>query len=182
MRTAHALRTAITVGATLALATACGVEFGERADSTSTTPTLAMDHLLNPCTDIPDEWLIETGLDPSSEPDSVNPAEPSAWRVCGWRSVDKPYRVDVMSSSRTFEETRANPNIVVLRETTVGSRRALVSRIISDTIEESCYVAFPAEREMFTVAVGWYATHPMIEDRCELAVKHAADLERRLPR
>ncbi|MBF6364680.1 DUF3558 domain-containing protein [Nocardia puris] len=181
MRIAHALRTAITGGAVLVLAAGCGTEVGGQAESTSTTTTPAMDNLLNPCTDIPDEWLVETGVDPASERDTVNPSDASAWRVCGWNSVELPYRVDVMSSSRKLEEIRANPSLVLLRETTIGTRPALVTRNQSDTDTESCYVAFPADQGSFTIAVGWRASQPKTHDRCDLAIKHATDLERHLP-
>lgn len=182
MRTAHALRTAITVGATLALATGCGVEFGEPADSTSTTPTLAMDNLLNPCTDIPDEWLIETGVDPDSKRDIVNPTDASAWRICGWTSLELPYTVDLLSTSRTIEDARANVNLDILRDVAIGTRNGIVARDKSDTNELSCYVALPAEQGMFEIAVGWFASEPITRDRCELAIEHATDLEKNLPR
>lgn len=181
MRIAHALRTVITVGAVLVLAAGCGTEVGGQATSTSTTTTPSVDNLLDPCTDIPDEWLVETGLDPSSERDVVNPTDASAWRICGWDAVDLPYLVDVLSTSRTIDDARANTKLNILRDVTVGDRQGIVSQDKSDPNGESCYVSFPAEQGMFEIAVGWRASHAMTHDRCELALKHAIDLERHLP-
>src|SRR5690606_3575415 len=96
------VRAVISATAVLAVTAGCsGTEAG-----TATPTTQAMDTLLNPCTDVPDEWLIETGLDPATESNTVNPAEASSWRICRWNAVDLPYMVSVMSSSKTLEETR----------------------------------------------------------------------------
>ncbi|MBF6211087.1 DUF3558 domain-containing protein [Nocardia puris] len=182
MRIAHALRTAITGGAVLVLAAGCGTEVGGQATSTSTTTTPSVDNLLNPCTDISDEWLIETGVDPATEQDIVNPTDASAWRICGWRSVDLPYRLDLLSTSRTIDEARANPDLEILREITIGSRQGLVLQNKSDSDGDICYVSLPAAQGMFEIAVAWRSSQPKTHDRCELAIEHATDLEPHLPK
>ncbi|HLS77821.1 MAG TPA: DUF3558 domain-containing protein, partial [Nocardia sp.] len=139
------------------------------------------DNLLNPCTDVPDEWLVETGLDPSTERDIVNPTEVSSWRICGWDVQGSAYRVDLMSSSKTLEETRNSTTVTILGDTTVGSRPALLTRVKSDTDAESCYVTFPADQGSFTVSVGWLGRNPA-QNICDLATGHATDLERHLPK
>uniref|UniRef100_UPI002454D582 DUF3558 domain-containing protein n=1 Tax=Nocardia farcinica TaxID=37329 RepID=UPI002454D582 len=161
--TATAARTAITGAAIIGLATGCGLL--DSTGSTPGTPTATeaeMDNLLNPCTDIRDEWLIELGLDPSTERDIVNPDKVSSWRICGWEPSVFSYRMDVLSSSRTIQETRNNPDIEVFRDVTIGGRAGLLT---TNKIEgaRSCYVNLPAEQGMFAISVGWFDNRPMQE-------------------
>ncbi|WP_083884240.1 DUF3558 domain-containing protein [Nocardia higoensis] len=172
------VRAAIAATAALALA-GCGG--GTEGTATPATQSQTMDDLLDPCTDVPDEWLVETGLDPSTERNIVNPSEISSWRVCGWNADGGPYRTDLMSSSKTLEQTRANKTIVILGDTSVGGRPALINRNASDTAGENCYVNFSAAQGMFSVVVRWLGDTPP-QDLCALAVEHATDLERHLPK
>src|SRR5690606_3426947 len=173
------MRIARTAVAGLAVLTLAGC--GGQTSGTATPAGPEKDNLLNPCTDVPDEWLVETGLDPSTERDIVNPTEVSSWRICGWQPVSgEKYRIDLLSSSKTLEETRANTSIVILGETTVGDRPALVNRNATDTAGDNCYVNFPAGQGMFAVAVSWLAPDTP-QDLCDLAIRHATDLERHLP-
>ncbi|WP_040796804.1 DUF3558 domain-containing protein [Nocardia higoensis] len=175
MRTVRAV-----IAATAVLAATAGCGGTEAGTAIPTTPV--MDNLLNPCTDVPDEWLIESGLDPASERNTVNPAEISSFRICGWNAVDLPYMVDLMSTSKTLEETRKNTSVIVLGDTTVGDRPALLTRVKSDaTDERTCYVTIPAQQGAFTIVAGWRASQPKTRDMCELGIKHATDLEQHLP-
>src|SRR5690606_13123146 len=144
--TATAARTAITGAAIIGLATGCGLL--DSTGSTPGTPTATeaeMDNLLNPCTDIRDEWLIELGLDPSTERDIVNPDKVSSWRICGWEPSVFSYRMDLLSTSRTIDEARANPKIKILRDVTINGRQGILN--LND-IERGdvCYVSLPAEQ------------------------------------
>ncbi|WP_157838452.1 hypothetical protein [Nocardia farcinica] len=59
---ATAARTAIAVATLLGVLTGCGtVDIGGSRPGTPTATEPAMDNLLDPCTDIRDEWLIELG-------------------------------------------------------------------------------------------------------------------------
>ncbi|MBF6357172.1 DUF3558 domain-containing protein [Nocardia higoensis] len=180
MRAIIAARTVIAGVAVLGLVTGCSdVGLGSEPG----TPTAAepeMDNLLDPCTDIPDEWLIETGLDPSTERNVVNPDKISSWRICGWKPTAANYRMDLLSTSKTIEDARANPNLTILREITIGDRAGIVSK---DDFEgaRSCYISLPAEQGMFEIAVDWFGDRPA-EAQCDLAIKHATDLEPHLPK
>ncbi|MBF6269663.1 DUF3558 domain-containing protein [Nocardia farcinica] len=178
--TATVARTVIAVATLLGLVTGCGtVDLGGTRPGTPTPAEPEMDNLLDPCTDIPDEWLIELGLDPSTERNIVNPDKVSSWRICGWEPSVFSYRMDLLSTSHTIEDTRKNPKIEIIREITIGSRIGLVTR---DRIERSsCYVSLPAEQGMFEIAVGWFDDRP-IEESCDLAIRHAITLEPHLPK
>ncbi|WP_067853187.1 DUF3558 domain-containing protein [Nocardia shimofusensis] len=179
--TATAARTAIAAAAILGLVTACGdLGLSSTEPGTPTAATPVMDDLLDPCTDIPDEWLIELGLDPSTEQNIVNPDKISSWRICGWEPSVFSYRMDLLSSSHTIDETRKNPDIEILREITVGTRQGLLNR---SKVEDgrSCYVNLPAEQGMFAIAVSWFDNRP-IEEACDLTIEHATTLEPHLPK
>ncbi|AXK85704.1 DUF3558 domain-containing protein [Nocardia farcinica] len=182
MRAVDAARGVIAGVAVLGLVTACsGGGLGGSEPGTPTAAEPAMDNLLDPCTDIADEWLIETGLDPSTERNIVNPADVSAWRICGWKPLDgRPYRIDVLSTSHTVDEVRADETHEILREITIGQRHGLLHKHKSDD-RRICYVALPAQQGMFQISVGWQ--NPTVpNDYCEIAVDHATDLEPYLPK
>ncbi|MGV9742209.1 DUF3558 domain-containing protein [Nocardia farcinica] len=179
--TATAARTVIAVATLLGLVTGCGtVDLGGTRPGTPTPAEPAMDNLLDPCTDIPDEWLIELGLDPSTERNIVNPDKVSSWRICGWEPSVFSYRMDLLSTSHTIEDTRKNPNVEIIREITIGGRQGLVN---TNKIEggDVCYVSLPAEQGMFEIAVGWFDSRP-IRESCDLAIEHAITLEPHLPK
>ncbi|MBF6072585.1 DUF3558 domain-containing protein [Nocardia farcinica] len=181
MRAVDAARGVIAGVAVLGLVTGCsGGGLGGSEPGTPTAAEAEMDNLLDPCTDIPDEWLIETGLDPSTERNIVNPAEASSWRICGWEPAEFSYRMDLLSTSHTIDEARANPDLVILRDITVGGRQGIVSKD-GFAGARSCYVSLPATQGMFEIAVEWFGDRPA-EAQCDLAIKHGTDLEPHLPK
>ncbi|WP_327111724.1 DUF3558 domain-containing protein [Nocardia sp. NBC_01730] len=182
MRTADVLRTALGGVAVLALATGCGSNVDGAAPTTGATESRGDVQVFNPCSQLSDEALRAIGLDPLAKSVTTDPPQgPSAWRICGWYPPEHKYKVDVMSSSHTLAETRANNKIAILREITIGARNGVVSRDKSDTQGDSCYASFPAEQGMFEIAVGW-ESEARKPDLCELAVKHAQALEPILPK
>ncbi len=102
--------------------------------------------------------------------------------MCGWLSPDLPYTMQVGSTSHLQEETRSNPKLTGIREVVIGSRPGLISQDKADAKGLICYVNFPAEQGMFEISVGWLSSQPITRDRCELAIKHARDLEPHLPK
>lgn len=181
------MRIAVVLRAIVAAVGVVGVVgCGTTVDGAATTSTSSGGadgtELFNPCSEVPDEWLRETGLDPATKTVTTDPQDESAWRICGWYAVDGPYRVDIMSTSHTQAESRANEKLTGFREVAIGSRLGLIYKDKSDNLDLSCYVSLPAQQGMFEIAVGWRASQPVTADRCELAVEHAKDLEPHLPR
>ncbi|MGQ4600837.1 DUF3558 family protein [Nocardia sp. R6R-6] len=180
MRTADVIRTVLGGAAVLALATGCG----SGVDGTATTSSKAAEDIpiFNPCTQLSDDVLRAAGLDPATKRVITDPPEgPSSWRVCGWYPSAHQYRVDVMSTSHTIDEARTNGKVTILREVTIGPRNGVITQDKSDKQGDSCYASFPARQGMFEVAVGW-ESRTQKPDICELAVKHAQELEPGLPK
>jgi hypothetical protein len=183
MRTADVLRTTLGGVAALALATGCGSSVEGTATTTSTAKSADDIQIFNPCTQLSDDVLRATRVDPATKSVTTDPPSgPASWRICGWQSTELPYFLDVASSSHTVEETRANDRETGFRDVAIGPRTALIHQDKTDTRGETCRVAIPAEQGMFVISATWRASKPITHDRCELAVVHAKDLEPHLPK
>ncbi|WP_067474164.1 DUF3558 domain-containing protein [Nocardia amamiensis] len=181
MRTADVLRAVLGGAAVLALVTGCG----STMDGTATTTSKSAGdiQIFNPCTQLSDDVLRATGLDPATKHVVTDaPEGPTSWRICAWSSTDLPYRVDVASSSHTVDETRANDRETGFRDVMIGPRTGLIHQDKTDTRGETCRVAIPAEQGMFVISASWRASKPITHDRCDLAAEHARDLEPSLPK
>lgn len=177
------MRTAAVLRAIIAAVGVVGVMgCGATVDGAATTSTVsAPADVYDPCAQLSDSALREAGLDPASESVTTNADGPASWRICGWYPADHRYKVDVLSTSHTIAETRANEKLNILREVTVGGRRGLVTQDKSDRQGNSCYVALPAQQGMFEIAIGWESSAATKPDLCALAVEYAHKLERHLP-
>ncbi|MBF6140367.1 DUF3558 domain-containing protein [Nocardia farcinica] len=143
---------------------------------------IARNVTFNPCTDLPDDVLRSTGVDPSTKRVTTDAAGSSSWRICNWEAIDLPYYLSVASTSHTQEESRNNPKLTGFRDITIGPRQALIYQDKVDSRGNICYVSLPAAQGMFEVAASWRTSQPITADRCELAVEHAKDLEPVLPK
>jgi hypothetical protein len=169
LRTADVLRTALAGAAVMAMAAGCGSTVDGNATTSLPSSSNSTADIFNPCTQLSDDVLRATGVDPTTKRVTTDaPTGPTAWRICGWLSPDLPYMMSVASSSHTQEESRANPKLTGFRDVMIGPRRGLIYQDKSDTKGEICY--------------GWLSPKPITRDRCELAVKHATDLEPHLPK
>lgn len=180
MRTADVLRTVLGGAALLALVTGCG----SSVDGTPTTTSKSAGdiQIFNPCTQLSDEVLRATGMDPATKSVTTDPAQgTSSWRICGWYPTGRLYKMTVYSTAHTLAESRANEKLTGFRDVTVGPRQGATFQDKSDTRGERCYVAFPAEQGMFEVSVSW-ASSGANPDLCAIAIRHATDLEPHLPR
>ncbi len=122
-------------------------------------------------------------MDPATKSVTTDPAQgPAAWRICGWYPPGRAYKITVYSTSHTIDESRANEKLTGFRDVTVGSREGLTYHEKSETDGERCYVGFSAEQGMFEVSASWTGEGRRSTDMCEIALKHAGDLEPHLPK
>jgi hypothetical protein len=183
MRTADVLRTTLGGVAVLALATSCGSSVNGTATTTSTTKSADDIQIFNPCTQLSDDVLRATGVDPATKSVTTDPAQgPAGWRICGWYPPGRPYKMTVYSTLHTLAESRANEKLTGFRDVAVGTRKGMTYQDKSDAKGERCYVAFPAEQGMFEVSTTWTGSGTRTLDMCDVAIKHAADLEPQLPK
>ncbi|WP_115411062.1 DUF3558 domain-containing protein [Nocardia farcinica] len=179
MRIAHRSRVAsFAVIAAAVAVTACGTTVDGTPTESAAKPSNAQ---FNPCTDISDDVLRGTGVDPASKDVVTDAAGPSAWRICSWDAIDLPYYLVVASSINTVADVRNNDKETGFREVAIGPRTGLVHQDKSDTKGTDCRVAIPAEQGMFVISASWRTSETITRDRCELAIGHARDLEPHLP-
>ncbi|MFI9403097.1 DUF3558 domain-containing protein [Nocardia sp. NPDC052316] len=140
----------------------------------------------NPCTELSDDALRATKVDPGSKSVVTDaPAGPVTWRMCTWSSTEGPYSVTVGSSTHTLDDARKNDTVTGFRDTQVGPRSGLIYQDKNDEDKLGCYVSLPAADGMFVVSVGWrYSQRASLPQAppCDLAVRHASQLEPYLPK
>lgn len=140
----------------------------------------------NPCTDLSDEALRATRVDPATKDVSIDPPEgPTRWRICAWNATEGPYRVSVASTTHKQDEVYDNPAVTGFSPVQINSRSGLTYHSSSDPDQLRCYVSLPAKQGMFNVIVGWrYGSRELMPQSppCGLAVQHARELEPFLPK
>ncbi|MFG1792961.1 DUF3558 domain-containing protein [Nocardia sp. NPDC049149] len=192
MRTAMVVPAKVVMGAVLAgvavagLVTGCSPSKDGDPKPTSGSPTNGEQKIFNPCTELSDEALRGTRVDPASKTVVTDaPTGGVTARICKWTSTEGPYFVTVSSMTYTQADARKNDKLTGLRDVQVGSRSALIYQDKDDTDKLRCYVSLPAAQGMFEVTVGWrYSERASLPQSppCDLAVRHAKELEPFLPK
>ncbi|WP_280235721.1 DUF3558 domain-containing protein [Nocardia cyriacigeorgica] len=140
----------------------------------------------NPCTELPDEALQATKVDPASKATVTDaPTGATTFRICRWDSTEGPYLVYVGSTTYTQAEARSNPNLTGLRDVQIGDRAGLIYSEKSDEDRATCWVNIPWAQGTFEVSVGWfYGEEDSMPETppCSVAVRHATELEPYLPK
>ncbi|MFI6048043.1 DUF3558 domain-containing protein [Nocardia sp. NPDC051321] len=140
----------------------------------------------NPCTDLSDEALRATQVDPATKSVVTDaPSGPVTWRMCTWSATDGPYSVTIGASTHTLDETRKNDTVTGFRDVKVGPRSGLMYQDKNDEDKLGCYVSMPSAQGMFVVSVGWnYSQRASLPQAppCDLTARHASQLESYLPK
>lgn len=140
----------------------------------------------NPCTELPDQALTATKVDPGSKATVTDaPHGAAAFRICRWDATEGPYAVAVGSSTYSLDDVRRNPDLTGFRDVPVGTRTGLINHQKSDEDNLHCWVNLPWDKGMVYVSVGWfYSKRESMPQSppCDLAVQHATALEPYLPR
>lgn len=140
----------------------------------------------NPCTELSDEALRATKVDPASKDVTTDaPTGPVSARVCQWSSTEGPYFVSVSSTVYSQDDARKNEALTGFRDVKIGPRPGLIYQDKSDEDKLRCYASLPWSKGMFEVTVGWrYGSRASMPQSppCDLAVRHAQELEPYLPK
>ncbi|WP_446223846.1 DUF3558 domain-containing protein [Nocardia sp. IBHARD005] len=186
VRGADVMRAAVGAGVVVAAVSGCGGG-AEKGSAQPTTRDLDSIVVFNVCSQLEDEALASSGLDPATKRTLTDPPTgPSAWRVCNWQPADDRYgvglrKIGVFSTSHTLDDARVKEDIVDVQDTMVVGRPGLTFREKNDP--DGCFVAFAAEQGMFEVRVSWISNEgPRIGDVCDMAAKYAANLAPHLPK
>ncbi|WP_238841310.1 DUF3558 domain-containing protein [Prescottella equi] len=142
--------------------------------------TAAGEPVFSPCDDIPDQVLVELGLDPATESRDILGVSQPGWKLCRWDG--KGYILTVFSTTRSLEEVRENSRNTDFREQFVGGREAFSYHERADTRQASCDVAVKSRDGAAIVRVTLSVVDPAAADRCQLAVDSMNTLESGIPR
>jgi hypothetical protein len=136
--------------------------------------------LWDPCT-IPDDVVVQLGLDPATKQTDSESVHFPGFMVCSW-DADW-YDLDVYSTAHTLDDVRANPHYRDFRDVTVGGRSAVLFRDEQGTEQRpSCDVAFDAAQGAVFITVNTSAlVDGPREDPCATANRNAAVLVPLLP-
>lgn len=193
MRTASSAHRGVAVRAMLGGITAVGLVAGcstsvdgEPAAQGASESTREETVQWNPCTELPDEALTATKVDPASKETVTDaPGGPAAFRICHWDSTEGPYVVNVGSSTYSLDDVRNNADLTGFRDVQVGGRTGLINHEKSDEDNLHCWVNLPWSKGMVYVSIGWfYSKRESMPQSppCDLAVQHATELEPYLPK
>ncbi|MFD6161857.1 DUF3558 domain-containing protein [Nocardia sp. NPDC060256] len=159
-----------------------GIPQRQRVSSGSDEKTVQF----NPCTELSDQAMRATKVNPASKSVTTDaPSGPVSARICQWTSTEGPYFVSVSSLIYTQDDARKNDRLTGLRDVRVGQRSGLVYADKSDQDKLRCYTNLPWAEGTFEVTVGWrYSSRASLPQSppCDLAVRHARELEPYLPK
>ncbi|MCM6775291.1 DUF3558 domain-containing protein [Nocardia sp. CDC159] len=159
------------------------------SQSTATTLSGQKEPLWNPCTQLPDNVLQGTRVDPASKKVSADSGQPveAFTKDCFWRSTEGPYSVGVATYRATLDEIKTNNKFRDFRDVQIGSRKGLrhLDTLDAGGSQRNCYVTLPFAQGAVQVYVYWtYGEESKATQLppCDIAIAHATNLEPSLPK
>ncbi|PPJ39674.1 DUF3558 domain-containing protein [Nocardia nova] len=141
-RTVAARRLAIVLlAAVVPVLVACNS--GDDGTNGSATTTAAV-KLWDPCTQIPDDVLRKTGVDPATKESGIAGVHQSGWEICSWKSPK--YYLNVLSTGRSVQEFETKEGNVDFRDVTIAGRQGREFRVAGASKDTTCNVVFPAQQ------------------------------------
>ncbi|MFI5720973.1 DUF3558 domain-containing protein [Nocardia sp. NPDC051750] len=165
----------------------CGDTVGGEPAAEGASTTSGEQHVeWNPCSELSDEALRATEVDPASKSAVFDaPGDRAAWRMCTWRATDGPYFVGVGATVFTQDDVYKNTQVTGIEPVQINDRSGLTYHLVGneDPIR-LCYVSLPMQKGMLNVYASWYySERSSIPESppCGLAIRHAQTLEPYLP-
>jgi hypothetical protein len=117
-----------------ALIAGCGTVSGEAKPEDPAASEPAFD----PCDDIPDEAILDMGMDPATEGRDILGVHQPGWNLCGWN--DDSVAMTVFSARRPLADVRLNGDYQDFQDIDLNGQPALVFHSL-EPISLRCYVA-----------------------------------------
>ncbi|MBJ8345639.1 DUF3558 domain-containing protein [Antrihabitans sp. YC2-6] len=133
----------------------------------------------NPCTDISDQALIDTGLDPDTKTEDFGGVPFVGWKFCAWEGPW--YFLTVAVAEHTIEEVRANPSLTDFHDVEIPGRNAVEFFGTPDVKRDACLIAFEVKEKLIMLRLGSMYTANKVDDPCKVLRRHANDLNPELP-
>ncbi len=151
--------------------------------STSGSPTsvsAAPVQLFDPCTGIPDDVLVASGVKPSTKETGIAGVEQSGWEICAWNGST--YSLTIYSTGRTVAEFESKGSNVDFKDVTVAGRPGRQFRVAGTSKDLGCDVVFSATQGIFQLSVLNYADLGNREDPCVVLERAGAAIVPVLPK
>lgn len=135
--------------------------------------------LWNPCA-LPESALAAAGLDASTEQNITGSWRPE-WHTCQWQSANGAYDMTVVSTDRTLDEVRRDPEFKEYTSVYVDRRDAVKYRSIQDVNMSTCAVSVvvPGGSVMFSLRL--HGGKPAVGESCGQAAVVSEELAAYLP-
>ncbi|MFC6011022.1 DUF3558 domain-containing protein [Nocardia lasii] len=115
--------------------------------ATSSAPVALWD----PCSQISDDALRVSGVDPATEESGIGGVHQSGWEMCTWKG-DK-YHLTVFSTGRTVAEFEQKPGYVDFRDVTFAGRTGRQYRVEGASMDLACDVVFSAQQGVVGIGI-----------------------------
>ncbi|NKR58044.1 DUF3558 domain-containing protein [Rhodococcus hoagii] len=164
------------IGAGLLLA-GCGS--GTASGDADAEGTAAGEPVFSPCDDIPDEVLIELGLDPETESPDIMGVKQPGWSICKWQGSGP--SLGVAATNHTLRDIQDNSRNTEFREVEISGRQGLTYRETTDIDRRSCDAALATGAGVVIVSVSYLGVDPVVEDPCLVVVRRANHIAQYIP-
>ncbi|MCA1008188.1 DUF3558 domain-containing protein [Rhodococcus hoagii] len=133
----------------------------------------------SPCEDIPDQVLIDLGLDPATESPEIMGIKQPGWKICKWQGAGP--ALGVAATNYTLGDVRENARNTEFNEIEVSGRKGLTYRETTDRERRSCDVALATGGGVAIISVTYLGVDPVVEDPCLVAVRRADNIAQYIP-
>lgn len=152
---------------------------GDGGGSTGSATTTAEARLWDPCTQVPDDVLQRSGVDPKAKESGIAGVHQHGWEICNWKG--KRYTVAVFSGSRSLQEIEGKEGNIDFQDAVVAGRPGRQYRVAGASKNDTCNVAFSATQGVFEIMVGNSLIVDNPGDPCVTLRKIGEDLVPLLP-
>ncbi|WP_137876251.1 DUF3558 domain-containing protein [Rhodococcus sp. Q] len=128
-----------------ALVSGCGTVSGQAEPENPT----ASDPAFDPCEDIPDEVIVELGMDPATEGRDILGVHQPGWNICGWN--DDSVAMTAYSARLPLSDVRLNTDYQDFQDIALDGQPALMFHSV-EPISVRCYVATGSHDGLLMVA------------------------------
>ncbi|RVW08241.1 DUF3558 domain-containing protein [Prescottella agglutinans] len=164
------------IGAGLLLA-GCGS--GDVTGEASPEGVAAGEPVFSPCDAIPDEALIELGLDPATEsPDIMGVAQPG-WKICKWQGSGP--ALGVAATTHTMDDVQENKRNIDFNPVEIAGRQGFTYRETTDRDRRNCDVALASGNGAVIISVAYLGVDQVLEEPCSVVVRRAAHIAQYIP-
>lgn len=143
--------------------------------------TAAGEPVFSPCDDIPDQVLIELGLDPATEAPEIMGVKQPGWKICKWQGEGEAPALSVFATTYTLDDVRQNKRNTEFTPVEIAGRQGFTYRETTDTDRRNCDVVVASGEGVVLISVANLGVDPLLTEPCAIAVERAGRLAQFIP-